>query len=56
MSDLLNRDKAGFIAYAVRVTQIVVKHATAMEVFNRGKKTKNRSPFNFIIHWYKLFS
>jgi hypothetical protein len=39
MSDFLNREKAGFIAYAVRVTQIVVKHATAMEVFNRGKKT-----------------
>jgi hypothetical protein len=43
MSDFLNRDKAGFIAYAVRVAQIVVKQAKAMEIFNKGQH-KNRTP------------
>lgn len=38
MRTFLERDKAAFEAYAIRDALIVLKHATAMEVFNMGIK------------------
>lgn len=38
MSGILNRDKTGFIIYAVRDAQIVVKQAKTMEVLIVVKK------------------
>ena len=38
MSNLLKRNRELFIKYALKYTEITVKHATAMKVFNRNVK------------------
>jgi len=38
MGEFLNNDRSAFIEYAIKDAQIVVKHATAMEEFNKSLK------------------
>jgi hypothetical protein len=38
LSNLLKRNRELFIKYALKYTEITVKHATAMKVFNRSVK------------------
>jgi hypothetical protein len=38
LSKLLKRNRELFIKYALKYTEITVKHATAMKVFNRSIK------------------
>jgi hypothetical protein len=40
LSELLRRDKKRDIDYAVKDAQILVNHLRAMEVFNRGVKSR----------------